>query len=490
MPQPPDRNPPADPQADTDLDALGAEPPLELLGSAAQSCAFVVRRHVDKRLDVYLHSRLKRVSRSKVQQLIDMGAVAVNDQPVKRSYVVRKGDRICLHLPAPAVRTIVPQDISLEILHEDDDLIVINKQAGLVVHPARSQLDGTLVNALAFHLKQQVQAAGGVWRDWKTSGLRATDLQGMDDADDAEDTDDAGDEEVAPILPPSDQAGDQTVLGLSSVGLALMRPGIVHRLDKHTTGVMVVAKSEHAHGRIAVQFERRQVGKAYLAVVHGQLDDVGGVVDQPIGKHPTVREAYAVRHDSTARPSVTLYRVRERYRGFCLVELELKTGRTHQIRVHMSYIGHPLVGDLVYGGQAIGYDDLDNPPTPAGARSHLNYARTREEGLPMQMYVLERTMDALARELDMDPLELRRKNFIREFPHTMASGLTIDSGDYHASLDRLLELLDLDAIKADQAARRASGDTKQIGVGFSTYNEMCGLAPSRILGAIRYAVGG
>jgi 23S rRNA-/tRNA-specific pseudouridylate synthase len=384
-------------------DEVDGERALDALGPAVQQCSFVIRRDVDKRLDVYLQSRLKRVSRSKVQQLIDMGAVAVNDQPVKRSYVVRKGDRVRVSLPAPAVRTIVPQDIPLEILHEDDDLIVINKQAGLIVHPARSQLDGTLVNALAHHLKQQVQAAGGTWRDWKTSGLRATDLQGMDDADDADNTAgadgaeevDAGDDddEIAMIPPPPDapgqqpdrQAGEPTVLGLSGVGLALMRPGIVHRLDKHTTGVMVVAKSEYAHGRIARQFERRQVVKAYLAVVHGRLDDVGGVIDQPIGKHPTVREAYAVRHDSTGRASVTLYRVRERYRGFCLVELELKTGRTHQIRVHMSYIGHPLVGDLVYGGQAIGHSDLDVPPTPAGARSYLNYARNREEGLPMQI---------------------------------------------------------------------------------------------------------
>lgn len=402
-----------EPPDERDADALSAheidaEPALDALGPAAQSCSFVVRRHVDQRLDLYLRSRLKRVSRAKVQQLIDLGAVTVNDQPAKRSVVVRKGDRIALRLPAPAVRTIIPQDIPLEILHEDDDLIVINKQAGLIVHPARSQLDGTLVNALAHHFKKQVQAAGGVWRDWKTSGLRATDLQGMDSADDADalkvdaaTTDAAvadadadaidGDGDVTPILPPPDQTGDEAVLGLSSVGLALMRPGIVHRLDKHTTGVMVVAKSEHAHGRIAIQFERRQVVKAYLAVVHGRVDGVGGVIDQPIGKHPTVREAYAVRHDSTGRASVTLYRVRERYRGFCLVELELKTGRTHQIRVHMSYMGHPLAGDLVYGGQAVGHGDLDHPPTPAGARSYLNYARTREEGLPMQIAADQRS---------------------------------------------------------------------------------------------------
>jgi carbon-monoxide dehydrogenase large subunit len=150
--------------------------------------------------------------------------------------------------------------------------------------------------------------------------------------------------------------------------------------------------------------------------------------------------------------------------------------------------GIPLLGAWLYSGPyeiphySVTFTGVFTNATPTDAY--------RGAGRPEATYVLERTMDALARELGMDPLELRRKNFVQEFPHTMASGLTIDSGDYHASLDRLLELLDLDAIRADQAARRARGDAKQLGVGFSTYNEMCGLAPSRILGAIRYAVGG
>ncbi len=378
------------PHADqSDADNL---PDLPDLGPAAQRCAFTVRREVDKRLDVYLHSRLKRVSRAKVQKLIAHGAVRINGQPTKRSHMVQKGDRIELSLPAPAVRTIVPQDIPLEILYEDDDLIVINKQAGLIVHPARSQLDGTLVNALAHHFKQQVEAAGGRWIEWRTSGLRATDLQGADAADDGiaaqSEVEEDEDESGLPI-----EVADKTeggVPGLSGIGASLLRPGIVHRLDKHTTGVMVVAKSDDAHAAIAMQFERRKVNKAYLAVVHGQPEGEGGVIEQPIGKHPTIREAYAVRHDSGGRPSVTLYRVRERYRGYALVELELKTGRTHQIRVHMSYIGHPLAGDIAYGGEVIGPYELDHPPTPAGGRSFLNYARPKEQGQPMMYAALER----------------------------------------------------------------------------------------------------
>ena len=150
--------------------------------------------------------------------------------------------------------------------------------------------------------------------------------------------------------------------------------------------------------------------------------------------------------------------------------------------------GIPLLGAWIYSGP---YEIPNYSVTFTGVFTHTTPTDAyRGAGRPEATYVLERTMDALARELGMDPVELRRKNFVKEFPHTMASGLTIDSGDYDATLDRLLELLDLDAIRADQAARRASGDVKQIGVGFSTYNEMCGLAPSRILGAIRYAVGG
>ena len=164
------------------------------------------------------------------------------------------------------------------------------------------------------------------------------------------------------------------------MGAGEFRPGIIHRLDKHTTGCLVVAKSDQAHWRIARQFEDRTVLKAYLAVVHGNLDTGGGVIEQPLGKHPTIREAHAVRHDSMGKRCVTLYRVREQYRGYSLVELELKTGRTHQIRVHMTWLGHPVVGDILYGGEPVGPAELDEPPVAAGGRKYLTFARDKAQG--------------------------------------------------------------------------------------------------------------
>src|SRR5690606_595357 len=165
--------------------------------------------------------------------------------------------------------------------------------------------------------------------------------------------------------------------GLSGVGSGELRPGVIHRLDKHTTGVIVVAKDDEDHWKIARQFEDRKTLKAYMAVVHGNFDTEGGVVDAPIGKHPTIREAMAVRHDSVGKPSVTLYRVREQYEGYSRVELQLRTGRTHQIRVHMSYLGHPLVGDILYGGEVVGPAEIAEPPIAAGSRNFVNFARPK-----------------------------------------------------------------------------------------------------------------
>ncbi|MAE66422.1 MAG: hypothetical protein CMJ18_19310 [Phycisphaeraceae bacterium] len=333
----------------------------------AERCVFHIRNHVRKRLDSYLQGRLKGISRSRVQKLIHMGGVRVNDAAPKASTIVRRGDRLDVILPPPAIRTIDPEDIPIDILHEDDDLIVINKQADLVVHPARSQLRGTLVNALAHHFKQQQEAAGKSWSDWNTRGFKPQDRK------------------------------RGAVSGLSRIGAADLRPGVIHRLDKHTTGVMVVAKNDDAHWNLARQFEDRTVLKAYLALVHGIPDGTGGVIDQPIGKHPTYREPYAVRHDSTGKPSVTIYRVRRRYRGYALVELELKTGRTHQIRVHLSYLGWPVVGDIWYGGEPVGETEFAQPPLAAGARRYLNFARDRDEGARVEADALARPDLILAR---------------------------------------------------------------------------------------------
>lgn len=185
-------------------------------------------------------------------------------------------------------------------------------------------------------------------------------------------------------------SGKGHVNGLSAVGAGEFRPGIIHRLDKNTTGCLVVAKTDVAHWRIARQFENRTVLKAYLAVVHGNFDTGGGVIEQPLGTHPTIRQAQAVRHDSSGKHSVTLYRVREQYQGYCLLELELKTGRTHQIRVHLSYLGHPVAGDIMYGGMPIGPAQLDDPPHVPGGRTHLNFAQDKTEGERLEALAAER----------------------------------------------------------------------------------------------------
>ncbi len=378
---------------------------------------FTIRRELSVRLDRYLHGRLKAISRSKVQQLIEAGGVTVNGKQPKASTVIKQGDVIDVILPPRAVKTIEPEDIPLDVLFEDGHLIVINKQAGLIVHPARNHTSGTLVNALAHHFKKQLEAAGGEWTQWKTRGFRK--------ADDA------------PTKRPSARAHaakpDGAVEGLSNVGATEFRPGIIHRLDKNTTGVMVVAKSDQAHWQIARQFEDRSTLKAYLAVVHGNLPDAAGVIDEPIGKHPTMREAYAIRHDTHAKNAVTLYRVRERYKGYCLVELELKTGRTHQIRVHLSYLGYPIVGDIVYGGEAIGHLELDEPVIPAGGRKMLTFARDRYQGLAVEEKARKRS-DLIMATPALHAAFLRFQHPIRNEPMTFTAPL-------HSPMRELVTLL-------------------------------------------------
>lgn len=318
---------------------------------------FIVRRDPKQRLDKYLRQRLKHISRNQIQKLIDSGGVTINAAVAKASATVRRHDVLDVILPPAPLKTIAPESIPLDVLYEDEHFIVVNKQANLVVHPARSHLSGTLLNALAHHF---------------THGSTQREVEGLKS-------------QVANQKSHASSPKTQTSsFPSSSIGEDECRPGVVHRLDKNTTGVIVVAKSDTAHWQIARQFENRTPLKAYLAVVHGEIGPPGGVIDAPIGKHPTIREAYAVRHDRVGRPSVTLYRVRERYRGFTLVELELKTGRTHQIRVHLSYMGYPVVGDIIYGGDPVGQADLDHPSIPVGARRMTPFARTREQGLKIE----------------------------------------------------------------------------------------------------------
>ncbi len=323
---------PAEPQSDL---------PDILLEEGVHPQSFTLSKDSNHRLDKYLQSRIKGFSRHQIQRLISLGGVTVNGKKPKASTRLRKSDVINVLIPPRPAVDLSPEPIPLEVLHEEDGFIVINKQAGLIVHPARSHLNGTLLNALAYHFQQSQR----------------------DDTDKAE---------------------------LSKVGKEHARPGVIHRLDKNTTGVIIVAKQDNQHWKLAKQFEDRTNLKVYLAVVHGCPDPIGGVINEPIGKHPTIREAMSVRHDSTSRDSVTLYRVRERYQGYSLVELELKTGRTHQIRVHMAYIGYPLVGDIIYGGEPVGLTELDDPPRPAAARPNLTYARDKQEGQKMEREAAER----------------------------------------------------------------------------------------------------
>jgi 23S rRNA pseudouridine1911/1915/1917 synthase len=246
----------------------------------------------ERRVDKYLHGRLRDFSRVMLQKQISAGAVKVNDKTVKPSFKLSPGDKIDFTLPELPSKDIVPEDIPLNIIYEDDDMIIINKQADMIVHPARSNTRGTLVNALAFY---------------------------------------------------SDK--------LSS-GLGEFRPGIVHRLDRDTTGVMVVAKNDTAQWKIAKQFERRQVKKTYLAIVHGVPELTADRISAPLGMHPRVREKYAIR-PVIGKEAITFYEIIESFRGFSLLKLAPQTGRTHQIRVHLSYIKHPVVADDMYGGKLV-----------------------------------------------------------------------------------------------------------------------------------------
>jgi 23S rRNA pseudouridine1911/1915/1917 synthase len=306
---------------------------------------FTPQRDLDKRLDKYLCDRITFMSRSKLQALIESGGVLVNGRVAKSSTPVHAGDVIEVSVPPPPSEDFPPEDIPLDVLFEDEHLIVLNKQAGLIVHPARTHTRGTMINALAFYFRHR-SASGG---------------------------------------------------SLSSVGSRFARPGVVHRLDRHTSGLIVFAKSEQAHWKLADQFMRRTVDKRYVAVVEGEVQPIIDVIDEPLGPHPSrmrgYREKHVVRHDHLGKPAVTVYRVLGHYArptdpggaelAKCsLVEVELKTGRTHQIRVHFSHRGFPLIGDDMYGGKALPLPD--GPPFDRQAL-HAAYLAFRHpiSGQPM-----------------------------------------------------------------------------------------------------------
>ena len=242
-----------------------------------------------QRLDQFLRAELPQHSRAFLQRLTADGHVTVNARATKPSYKVRVGDSVSIEIPPPRPLDVQPEAIPLEILFEDDDLIVINKPAGLVVHPAAGNREHTLVNALLHHCRGQLAGIGGV-----------------------------------------------------------ERPGIVHRLDKGTSGCLVVAKTDFAHQSLVGQFKSRGVTKIYRALCWGQFARRSGRVDATIGRSDRDRKKMSSR-SRRGRPSLTEYRVLKQRADFALVELTLHTGRTHQIRVHMAHVGHPVVGDTTYG---------------------------------------------------------------------------------------------------------------------------------------------
>ena len=338
-----------------------AESVEELEEAGAERLRWTMSKDSSLRLDKYVQGRLKGVSRSQVQKLIDLGAVTVNGEPSKASLKLRGDDVVEVVVPPKPADDLEPEDIPLDILYEDEHFIAVNKHAGIIVHPARSHLRGTMLNALAYHFRHHPGSTV--------------------------------DRTACPKAPPKrSNGGDPSTSSpaLSTVGAEQARPGVIHRLDMNTTGVILFGKQNEAHWMLAKQFEDRTNTKAYLAVVHGNPEPAAGVIDQPLGKHPTIREGNAVRHDSTGKHALTLYRVREQYDGYALVECEIKTGRTHQIRVHLQYIGHPIVGDLLYGGELVGPKELDDPPLPAGGRVNISYARQKEEGKKLEAVAAER----------------------------------------------------------------------------------------------------
>lgn len=244
---------------------------------------------VNKRVDVFLNEEMEDVSRSALQKNIEKGNITVNGEKISKNYKLHLGDIVEAELPPPENIDIVPEDIPLDIMYDDDDLIVINKSQNMVVHPAPGHYTGTLVNALMFHCGDNLSGINGV-----------------------------------------------------------LRPGIVHRIDKDTSGVLVIAKSDLAHKGLSEQLAEHSMKRVYNAIVYNSFSEESGTVDRNIDRSKNDRKKMAVVMQG-GRNAVTHYKVIEKLGKYTWVELQLETGRTHQIRVHMSYIGHPLLGDPVYG---------------------------------------------------------------------------------------------------------------------------------------------
>lgn len=251
-------------------------------------CFLVTDEFVGKRVDVFVSDKCE-LTRSAAQKLIETGMVTLFDKALSKNYKLRLGDEISVTVPEPTELEAVPQNIPIEIVYEDDDLLVVNKPKGMVVHPAAGNTDGTLVNALMYHCAGRLSSINGV-----------------------------------------------------------IRPGIVHRIDKNTSGLLMVAKTDAAHNFLAVQIKEHSFTREYVAIVCGSFKEAEGTIDAPIGRHHIDRKKMCVT-DKNSKNAVTHYYTLEKFSGYSLVRFVLETGRTHQIRVHSSYKGHAILGDDVYG---------------------------------------------------------------------------------------------------------------------------------------------
>ena len=249
----------------------------------------VVENDGGERIDRYLAENFEDKSRSYLQKLIKDGQVKVNGKPVKANYRLVFDDRVEIYMPEVKEPDIEPENIPLDILYEDKDVLLINKPKQMVVHPAPGHYSGTLVNAIMYHCGNELSGINGV-----------------------------------------------------------MRPGIVHRIDMDTTGSLVICKNDVAHQSLSEQLKEHSINRIYEAIVHGNIKENEGTVNAPIGRHPTDRKKMSI-HAKNGREAITHYKVLERFGNYTHIQCKLETGRTHQIRVHMSSIGHPLVGDVVYG---------------------------------------------------------------------------------------------------------------------------------------------